>query len=112
MSTESSRPSALSLAWPARGPTRLGPAIPYRQTNVSYSLVQRKDGEVVRHTLIYCGMGVVPSLLEFEHTHGVRVVFYSPIPTSTILPSSIGCRYVWCGAAGQTSHSCCRRFSD
>lgn len=52
-----------------------GGADPYRQANVSYSLVQRKDGEVVRHTLIYCGMGVVPSLLEFEHTHGVRVVF-------------------------------------
>ena len=41
---------------------------PYRQANVSYSLVQRQDGQVVRHTLIDCGMGVVPSLLEFEHT--------------------------------------------
>jgi phosphoribosyl 1,2-cyclic phosphodiesterase len=47
---------------------------PYRQANVSYSLVQRRDGQVVRHTLIDCGMGVVPSLLEFEHTHGVQVV--------------------------------------
>jgi len=47
---------------------------PYRQANVSYSLVQRRDGQVVRHTLIDCGMGVVPSLLEFEHTHGVHVV--------------------------------------
>ncbi|MEI8376315.1 MAG: hypothetical protein WCJ35_26135 [Planctomycetota bacterium] len=24
---------------------------PYRQANVSYSLVQRQDGQVVRHTL-------------------------------------------------------------
>ena len=47
---------------------------PYRQANVSYSLFQRRDGQVVRHTLIDCGMGVVPSLLEFEHTHGVHVV--------------------------------------
>ncbi len=47
---------------------------PYRQANVSYSLVQRQDGQVVRHTLIDCGMGVVPSLLDFEHTHGVHVV--------------------------------------
>jgi phosphoribosyl 1,2-cyclic phosphodiesterase len=31
-------------------------------------------GQIVRHTLIDCGMGVVPSLLEFEHTHGVHVV--------------------------------------
>jgi phosphoribosyl 1,2-cyclic phosphodiesterase len=47
---------------------------PYRQANVSYSLVQRKDGHIVRHTLIDCGMGVVPSLLDFENTHGVHVV--------------------------------------
>lgn len=47
---------------------------PYRQANASYSLVQRQDGQVVRHTLIDCGMGVVPSLLEFEHTHDVHVV--------------------------------------
>jgi phosphoribosyl 1,2-cyclic phosphodiesterase len=47
---------------------------PYRQANVSYSLVQRTDGEIVHHTLIDCGMGVVPSLLEFEHSHGVHVV--------------------------------------
>ncbi|MGO9110949.1 MAG: MBL fold metallo-hydrolase [Thermoguttaceae bacterium] len=47
---------------------------PYRQANVSYSLVQRRDGQVVRHTLIDCGMGIVPSLLEFEHTHGIHVV--------------------------------------
>ena len=47
---------------------------PHRQANVSYSLVQRRDGQVVRHTLIDCGMGVVPSLLEFEHTYGVHVV--------------------------------------
>ena len=39
---------------------------PYRQANVSYSLVQRENGRVVRHTLIDVGMGVVPSLLEFE----------------------------------------------
>ena len=43
---------------------------PYRQANVSYSLVQRQEGQVVRHTLIDCGVGVVPSLLEFEHSHG------------------------------------------
>ena len=47
---------------------------PYRQANVSYSLIQRRDGQIVRHTLIDCGMGVVPSLLESEHTHGVHVV--------------------------------------
>jgi phosphoribosyl 1,2-cyclic phosphodiesterase len=47
---------------------------PYRQANVSYSLVQRENGQVVRHTLIDVGMGVVPSLLEFEHSHGVHVV--------------------------------------
>jgi phosphoribosyl 1,2-cyclic phosphodiesterase len=49
-------------------------ANPYRQANVSYSLVQRTSGQVLRHTLIDCGMGVVPSLLEFEHSHGVHVV--------------------------------------
>jgi glyoxylase-like metal-dependent hydrolase (beta-lactamase superfamily II) len=47
---------------------------PYRQANVSYSLVQRKDGQVIRHTLIDCGMGVVLSLLDFEYSHGVHVV--------------------------------------
>jgi phosphoribosyl 1,2-cyclic phosphodiesterase len=47
---------------------------PYRQANVSFSLVQRREGRVVRHTLIHVGMGVVPSLLEFEVTHGVHVV--------------------------------------
>ncbi|MGA2031343.1 MAG: MBL fold metallo-hydrolase [Thermoguttaceae bacterium] len=40
----------------------------------SYSLIQRRNGQVVRHTLIDVGMGVVPSLLEFEHSHGVHVV--------------------------------------
>jgi phosphoribosyl 1,2-cyclic phosphodiesterase len=47
---------------------------PYRQANVSYSLVQRRGGEVVRHTLIDCGMGVVPSLLELEQQYGVHCV--------------------------------------
>jgi glyoxylase-like metal-dependent hydrolase (beta-lactamase superfamily II) len=47
---------------------------PYRQANVSYSLVQRKDGQVERHTLIDCGMGIVPSLVDFEYSHGVHVV--------------------------------------
>ena len=47
---------------------------PYRQANVSFSLVQRVTGKTVRHTLIDCGMGVVPSLLDFERTHGVHVV--------------------------------------
>lgn len=46
----------------------------YRRANVSFSLVQRHGKEVVRHTLIDVGMGVVPSLLEFEQTHGVHVV--------------------------------------
>ena len=49
-------------------------ADPYRQANVSYSLVQRRAGKVVRHSLIDVGMGVVPSLIEFEQTHGVHVV--------------------------------------
>ncbi|OHB77678.1 MAG: hypothetical protein A2W31_16305 [Planctomycetes bacterium RBG_16_64_10] len=47
---------------------------PYRQANVSYSIVQREGHLVVRHTLIDVGMGVVPSLLEFEDSHGVHVV--------------------------------------
>ncbi|NUQ65193.1 MAG: MBL fold metallo-hydrolase [Pirellulales bacterium] len=47
---------------------------PYRQANVSYSLLQRRNGRIVRHTLIDVGMGVVPSLLEFEVTHGACVV--------------------------------------
>jgi phosphoribosyl 1,2-cyclic phosphodiesterase len=51
-----------------------GRADPYRQANVSYSLVQRREGDVVRHTLIDVGMGVVPSLLEFENSHDVHVV--------------------------------------
>jgi phosphoribosyl 1,2-cyclic phosphodiesterase len=46
----------------------------YRQANVSYSLVQRRDGQIIRHTLIDCGMGVVPSLLDFEQSHGIHVV--------------------------------------
>ena len=49
-------------------------ADPYRQANVSYSLLQRQDGQIVRHTLIDVGMGIVPSLLEFEVSHGVHVV--------------------------------------
>lgn len=51
-----------------------GRSDPYRQANVSYSMVQRRDGQIVRHTLIDVGMGVVPSLLEFEVSHGVHVV--------------------------------------
>jgi phosphoribosyl 1,2-cyclic phosphodiesterase len=47
---------------------------PYRQANVSYSLIQRQEGRIVRHTLIDCGMGVVPSLLDFEHSHGIHIV--------------------------------------
>ena len=47
---------------------------PYRQANASFSLVQRQGGQIVRHTLIDCGMGVVPSLLDFEHSHGAHVV--------------------------------------
>jgi hypothetical protein len=52
---------------------KLGPMRLDRQANVSYSLVQWTPGEVVRHTVIDVGMGVVPSLLEFEQTHGVHV---------------------------------------
>lgn len=51
-----------------------GRADPYRQANVSYSLIQRRQGAIVRHTLVDCGMGVVPSLLELERTHGIHVV--------------------------------------
>ena len=47
---------------------------PYRQANASFSLLQRREGKVVRHTLIDAGMGVVPSLLELERTHGAHVV--------------------------------------
>lgn len=47
---------------------------PYRQANVSYSLLQRREGRPVRHTLIDVGNGVVPSLLEFEVTHDVPVI--------------------------------------
>lgn len=48
---------------------------PYRIANVSYSLVQREeDGRLLRHTLIDAGLGVMQSLLDFEHHHGVRVV--------------------------------------
>jgi phosphoribosyl 1,2-cyclic phosphodiesterase len=47
---------------------------PYRQANVSFSLLQRSGGQPVRHTLIDVGMGVVPSLLEFEASHDVHVV--------------------------------------
>jgi len=47
---------------------------PYRQANVSYSLVQLRDGQIIRHTLIDCGMGVVPSLLDFEQSHAVHAV--------------------------------------
>lgn len=49
-------------------------ADPYRQANVSYSLVQRRGGRIERHTLIDVGMGVVPSLVDFERSHGVHVV--------------------------------------
>ena len=47
---------------------------PYRQANTSYSLLQIKQGKVVRHTLIDIGMGVVPSLLELERDHHVSTV--------------------------------------
>ncbi|MHB1036019.1 MAG: MBL fold metallo-hydrolase [Pirellulales bacterium] len=51
-----------------------GRADPYRQANTSFSLVQQRAGQIVRHTLVDVGMGVVPSLLEFERTCGVHVV--------------------------------------
>ncbi len=48
---------------------------PYRIANVSYSLVQRDaSGHLLRHTLIDAGLGVMQSLLDFEHHHDVRVV--------------------------------------
>lgn len=62
----------LGLASPRADEGRNGD--PYRQANVSYSLLQRRDGQVIRHTLVDVGMGVVPSLLELERTHGVHVV--------------------------------------
>lgn len=46
-------------------------ANPYRQTNVSYSLVQRQGGEIVRHTLVDVGMGVV-ARVELEVVEGDR----------------------------------------
>lgn len=49
-------------------------ASPYQQANASFSLLQRCCGKTVRHTLIDVGMGVVPSLLAFEHAHDVHVV--------------------------------------
>jgi phosphoribosyl 1,2-cyclic phosphodiesterase len=49
-------------------------ADPYRQANTSFSLVQWRGGEMVRHTVIDAGMGIAPSLLELEHRHGVPVV--------------------------------------
>jgi len=47
---------------------------PYRQANVSFSLLQCEEGKVVRHTLIDVGMGVVPSLLDLERQFDVHVV--------------------------------------
>jgi ribonuclease BN (tRNA processing enzyme) len=41
---------------------------------VSYSLVQRLGDKVLRHTVIDCGKGVIPSLLDFEQSHGIHVV--------------------------------------
>ena len=42
-----------------------GRADPYRQANASYSLVQRREGQVVRHTLIDVGMGACPFALSY-----------------------------------------------
>ena len=76
-----------------------------RQANVAYSRVQRENKQVVRHTLMDVRMGVVPSLLEFEHSHDARVVHdsCSPIRTSTISLSSTGCRCACRTAAAQTN---------
>ncbi len=49
-SMASSRPSASNWGKPARADE--GRADPYRQANVSYSLVKRRQAAVVRHTLI------------------------------------------------------------
>ena len=87
-----------SLGWSLSDPR-------FRQANVSYSRVQRENKQVVRHTLMDVRMGVVPSLLEFEHSHGARVVHdsCSPIRTSTISLSSTGCRCACRTAAAQTN---------
>jgi phosphoribosyl 1,2-cyclic phosphodiesterase len=47
---------------------------PYRLANVSFSALQRKGGRIVHHTLIDVGLGVVPSLLDLERSHGAHQV--------------------------------------
>lgn len=47
---------------------------PYRQANVSFSLLQCGGDKIIRHTLIDVGMGVVPSLLDLERQFDVHVV--------------------------------------
>lgn len=47
---------------------------PYRTANTSFSILQWDDETLLRHTVIDIGLGVAPSLIEFEQTHGVRVV--------------------------------------
>jgi ribonuclease BN (tRNA processing enzyme) len=47
---------------------------PYRTANTSFSIVQWDGDALVRHTVVDIGLGVAPSLIEFERTHGVRVV--------------------------------------
>ena len=43
----------------------------------------------MRHTLIDCGMGVVPSLLELEQSHRVHVFHKVPLTNLLLLETSI-----------------------
>lgn len=47
---------------------------PYRAANTSFSILQWDGDRLLHHTLIDVGLGVAPSLIEFERTHGVRII--------------------------------------
>jgi ribonuclease BN (tRNA processing enzyme) len=47
---------------------------PYRTANTSFSILQWDGDRLLRHTVVDIGLGVAPSLIEFEQTHGVRVI--------------------------------------
>jgi hypothetical protein len=66
----------IGSAWKALVPMKTEQPIPTgKPTFRTRWYSGRKDVEVVRHTLIDCGMGVVPSLLKFEHRGaGITVV--------------------------------------
>ena len=62
---------------------------PYRQANASYSLVQRREGQVVRHTLIDVGMGACPFALSYADWSSHSI----PLLTMQILhPPQTRCR--------------------